>query len=202
MTTRAGKASMRREVSARIMAMPPADRTEQERRLADRLASLPGFEAAHTVLIHASHFPEEVATRPMLRVVLGAGKRLLCPRVNRDRRCLDLAEVRNLDRDLVAGHWAIPEPGPGCATVGAHEVDWVLVPGLAFDRSGYRLGRGGGYYDRLLPTLRPDAGRWALIFETQWVAKVPREPHDRAVEGVADHRETWVMTRSDLVIEA
>lgn len=168
--------------------MDPADRRGQETALARRLEGLPGFEAAGSVLLYASAFPEEVDTRPMLVRALELGKRLILPTVDRRSKSLKLFEVGNLDRDLVPGHRGIPEPLSSSPVVAPEEVDWVLVPGLGFDARGHRLGRGAGHYDRLLPTLRPDVPRWALILDAQWVEDLPIEPHDQPVDGVADFR--------------
>ena len=187
----AKKAALRRAVVQRIMALDAADRRDQEQRLVGRLPDLPGFPLARTVLMSVAAFAEEVDTRPMLRLVLAAGKRLVCPKVIVERRELALFEVVDLERDLTAGFRGIAEPGPWCRSVGPDEVDWVLVPGLAFDRAGYRLGRGGGYYDRLLPRLPPTTPRWALILEPQWVSAVPRADHDCPVDGVADRVAIW-----------
>ena len=93
-------------------------------------------------------------------------------------------EIDDLDADLEPGTLGIPEPAPDCPEVEPEAVDWVLVPGLAFDAAGYRLGRGAGHYDRLLPTLRPDAPRWALAFDCQWVDDLPVEPHDVPLDGI------------------
>ena len=192
MTIKARKAAMRREVIARILAIDPWLRSEQETELVNRLGSLPGFARSETVLMYASAFPEEIDTGPMLRFVRQSGKRLICPRVSLKRRELELFEVDDPERDLVPGYRAIREPERECRSVEAREIDWILVPGLAFDRLGFRLGRGGGYYDRLLPTLRPDAVACALILDGQWVDEVPREPHDRPVDGVADPQRTVI----------
>jgi 5-formyltetrahydrofolate cyclo-ligase len=182
------KARLRREVVARILAMDPVGRQAQELALVDRLGSLPGFEMAGSVLLYASVFAEEVDTRPMLKLALALGKRLILPRVDRPSRSLPLFEVVDLDRDLVPGHRGIPEPRDGCPLVSPEAVDWVLVPGLAFNVAGHRLGRGAGHYDRLLPTLRASTPQWALILGTQWVEDLPIEPHDQPLDGVADWR--------------
>ena len=184
---------------SRVGTLAPEARRAQECALLDRLPGLPGFAGASLILMHVAAFADEVETGPMLRAVLSAGKRLACPRIDPVHRRLDLCEVGHLDRDLSPGFRGIREPSAGCRPVSPLEVDWALVPGVAFDSRGYRLGRGGGYYDRLLTTLRPGATCWALIFDEQWVAEVPREPHDLPLDGVTDHRVTRTGARAGRV---
>ena len=194
MTTdvRLQKRSLRRAMVERIEALDPSRRAVEEATLADRFPALPGFREAECVLLYASTFPEEWSTAPLLRLALDMGKRLVCPRVDRSARRLRLFQVKDPDRDFTRGALGIPEPGPACPPVEPLEVDWVLVPGLAFDARGYRLGRGAGYYDRLLPTLRPNAPRWSLILDVQWVEAVPVEPHDVPLDGVVSSTRTAV----------
>jgi 5-formyltetrahydrofolate cyclo-ligase len=180
----AQKQALRRILTERILALDCDERHAQEAVLTARFASLPGYEAAAAVLLYVSAFPEEIATRAMLELALGQGKRLICPRVDRAERRLRLYCVEDLDADLKRGTLGIPEPKRVCLEVDPTLVDWVLVPGLGFDDRGFRLGRGAGYYDRLLPTLRPDALRWALALECQFVEALPVEPHDVPVDGV------------------
>ena len=188
MDFKARKVEIRREVIARILAMDSEDRRRQEAALTRRFETLPGFGPARVVLLYASAFPEEIDTRAILRRSLELGKRLVLPTVDRTLRALRLFEVADLDRDLVTGHRGIPEPRPGGPEVEPAAVDWVLVPGLAFDDRGHRLGRGAGHYDKLLPTLRPEVPRWALILDAQWSEDLPVEPHDQPLDGVADAR--------------
>ncbi len=187
MDIKARKATIRREVLARILAMDPVSRLAQQAALFHRFGGLPGFADVRTVLLYASAFAEEVDTGPMLRLALDLGKRLILPTVDRPARRLRLFEVAEPRRELVRGLKGIPEPAPGCREVDPTAVDWVLVPGLAFDDRCHRLGRGAGLYDRLLPRLRPDVPTWALLFDSQWVEGLPVEPHDREIEGAADH---------------
>jgi 5-formyltetrahydrofolate cyclo-ligase len=188
---RAAKRRIRKAVVERILALEPEIRRRDEAVLAARFAQLPGFAGANTVLLYVTAFPEEIATGPLLEQTLAAGKCLLCPRVERAERRLRLYRVDDPARDLIPGTLGIPEPGPDCVEVKPAAVDWVLVPGLAFDRQGYRLGRGAGHYDRLLPGLRPDALRWALIHDCQWVEKLPVEPHDVPLDGVVSPGHTY-----------
>lgn len=175
---------MRKATVARILALDPSARRAEEAALAERFPRLPGFEAAERVLLYASAFPEEIATAPLIDDALARRKTVICPRVDRANRRLRLFQVEDPARDLTRGAMGIPEPRASCRPVEPEEVDWALVPGLAFDGRCYRVGRGAGYYDRLLPTLRPEAPLWALILDAQWVEDLPDEPHDVPVDGV------------------
>jgi 5-formyltetrahydrofolate cyclo-ligase len=178
------KATIRRETIARIMALSEADREFQEATLTRQFATLPGLDRAEFVLLYASAFPEEIHTAAMLNWVLAQGKRLVCPRVDRKAKQLRLHEIVNPAEDFQPGTLGIPEPRRGCPLVDPAKIDWVLVPGLAFDGRGFRVGRGAGHYDRLLPKLRPEVPRWALILDPQWVDEVPDEPHDEPLDGI------------------
>lgn len=184
MDFKAQKRRIRKAMVERILALSPADRGLQEAALAARFANLPGLAAAETVLLYVTAFPEEVTTRPMLERTLEQGKRLVCPRVDRAAHRLRLFRIEDLEADLKPGMLGIPEPHDGCLEVEPEQIDWVLVPGLAFDARGYRIGRGAGHYDRLLPRLRRTSPRWALAFDCQLVDALPVESHDVALDGV------------------
>ena len=187
---------MRREVVSRILGTSREVRDRQEASLLAGLGSLPGFAHACTVLLYASAFPEEIDTRPFVRFAREIGKRVILPRVNGAMRRLDLFVMSGeAGAGLIAGRLGIPEPPADAPPVEPREVDWVLVPGLAFDESGSRLGRGGGYYDHLLSALREDCPRWALIYDEQWVDRVPVEGHDARVDGVASASRTATSDR-------
>ena len=190
MTPRAEKRQLRKAMVQRILALSAADREAQEAELTARFASLPGYAEAGTVLLYVTAFPEEIVTWAMLATALGQGKRVLCPRVDRASHRLRLFRVEDLESSFQAGVLGIPEPHDGCLEVLPEEVDWVLVPGLAFDAQRYRLGRGAGHYDRLLPQLRPGTPRWALAFDCQLVESLPVEPHDVALDGVVTLRQS------------
>lgn len=170
---------------AEILAIEPARRSSAESRLLELFPELPGYKEAASVLLYANAFPEEIDTRPLMHVALEAGKRLLCPRVERSEHRLRLFEIRSPAVDFEQGILGIPEPRDACVEVDPRAVDWILVPGLVFDERCYRVGRGGGFYDRLLPQLRPDCPRWALVFDCQVMPQVPLEPHDAPLDGVA-----------------
>jgi 5-formyltetrahydrofolate cyclo-ligase len=179
------KRAIRRSVVADVLGLDPQERAAQEALLLQRFVGLPGYAAAETVLLYIKAFPEEINTVCLLRAALEAGKRVVCPRVQRIEHRLRLFQITSLADDLEPGILGIPEPRNGCPELSETAVDWALVPGLAFDDRCYRLGRGGGHYDRLLPLLRADVSCWALGFECQLLTSLPAEAHDVPLHGIA-----------------
>jgi 5-formyltetrahydrofolate cyclo-ligase len=178
------KGEWRRAIIAAIAGLDPDDRRMQEASLALAFPRLPGWKEAETVLLYVSAFPEEIHTATMLTMAYEAGKRVILPRVDRRARQLGLHRVIDPARDLVPGVLGIPEPTAGLPEVPADSIDWALIPGVAFDELGYRLGRGAGHYDRLLPAMRADAVCWALSLSCQLVPRLPIEPHDVPMDGI------------------
>src|SRR5206468_2067282 len=105
----ARKRALRRATIRRILALDPADRARQEAVLVDLFPHLPGLSSATTLLLYASAFPEEFATRPMIRHALDSGRVVACPRVDRAARTLRLHRIDDPDRDLAPGTLGIPE---------------------------------------------------------------------------------------------
>lgn len=180
----AAKRRLRRQIRRAIDAKDFDARRVEEARLRDRLASLPEFQNAPSVLLYVSVFADEIDTSPLLRAVLDSGRRLILPRVDRDAWRLSLHEVQDLETDLVVGRMDLREPRADAPEVPPGEVAFVVVPGVAFDAAGYRVGRGGGLYDRFLPTLAPQTPLWALALPEQVVPGVPVEPHDVPLWGI------------------
>ena len=130
-------------------------------------------------------FGTEFDTTAFNAALLARGIDLILPRMDRPTKRLALFRVSDPALDLVAGVWGILEPDPArCALVDPLDVDWALIPGLAFDASGGRLGYGAGFYDRLLPDLPPATPRVAAAFGCQIIDEIPREAHDLAVDRV------------------
>ncbi|MFO1315931.1 MAG: 5-formyltetrahydrofolate cyclo-ligase [Burkholderiales bacterium] len=178
------KRAMREEVLAARDALPAAERDEGSRAIAARIAALPSYAGAHCVLLTLS-FRSEWDTRALIDGALAGGKVVALPRVNGATRMLDLHTVVDVARDTAPGYRGIPEPRPEQPRIELATVDFVLVPGVAFDPTGRRLGYGGGYYDRLLALLAPAAARIAGAFELQLVPRVPAAPHDLFVDAIA-----------------
>lgn len=175
------RAWLRQSVLEQRLALPAALIAGLSERVRTHLVSHPVWRASRVVLGYAS-FRNEVDTFPLLAVILAEGKELVLPRVDRGRRSLDLLRVRDLRVDLGPGYQGIPEPNPlRCPPADPRVIDLVLVPGVVFDRRGFRLGYGGGYYDRLLESL-PRAVRVGLGFSLQVVDELPVLSHDLPVD--------------------
>lgn len=180
--TEAKRALRKRMIDARD-ALAPALRARASRAIARRIAALASFERAQVVLLTLPYRSEWDATL-LARHALDAGKIVAAPRVDPSSRMLRPLRVVDLDADIEPGYRDIPEPRAACPAVALDTIDWVLVPGVAFDAAGRRLGYGGGYYDRLLPLLRRGVARVAGAFEAQIVDAVPALAHDVAVDCV------------------
>ncbi|WMT42113.1 5-formyltetrahydrofolate cyclo-ligase [Paenibacillus sp. D2_2] len=132
-------------------------------------------------------FRDEPETIHLIQTCLGQGDRVLVPKVMSEERKLALYEMNDVN-DLIPGVWGIPEPGdpiPQWPTARYAEIDIIIVPGLAYDRHGGRIGFGGGYYDRFMEQILADKNRGhvpiraSLALEEQIVQKrIPMEEHD------------------------
>lgn len=177
------KEGLREAMRAERAALHPDERALRSARVVEAAVGTPEWAEADVVGFYVS-VGDEVETRDALAAALGT-KRVAAPRLEDDEGGpeeggLVFAEVASLG-DLEEGPLGIPEPAGPALDPGA--LDVVLVPGLAFDPDGNRLGRGGGHYDRFLPTT--DAWACGLAFRFQVVDRVPSEAHDAPVDAVA-----------------
>lgn len=145
-------------------------------RIARRLGELWEFKQAKTVLAYAS-FKSEVPTGMIIRKMLEQGKRVLLPVVERKERRILPIEVRGME-DLVPGYAGIPEPRHVTQPFPPEEIELVLVPGVAFDLDGHRLGYGLGFYDRFLAGLKASLPKIGLAYEIQVLERLPAKDHD------------------------
>ena len=194
MTLRDDKRTLRESLIAARDALPAAMRARASRSIADRIAALPTWRAARVVLLTLP-FRSEWDARLAVRDALADGKTVAVPRVDAPARMLHALVIEDLERDVEPGYRGIPEPRADRPAIPLDRIDWVLVPGIAFDPAGKRLGYGGGYYDRLLPLLPPAAERVAGAFEAQIVERVPAARHDIGVDCIVTERRMLACSR-------
>jgi 5-formyltetrahydrofolate cyclo-ligase len=173
------KKVLRRELRQRLRAARPEELIEAAEGLMARLVDRPEWHAARRVMLYAP-MPEEPDVWPLAAMALQGGRRLALPRFDAVRGEYHAALVTDLARDVIRGSFGIREPAAACPRWPLNELDFVLVPGLGFDAQGRRLGRGKGYYDRLLDL----AGGTACGVAMDWqiLPDIPVEPHDRSVD--------------------
>ena len=173
----ARKKALREHAHANRNAQPNKD--ELSRQICTAFVALPEYVAAQTVMYYVD-VRSEVRTRHYLPTALTHGKRIVVPYcVDSELELFLLGDMT----ELAVGMYKILEPRPDLRTlperkVLAEDLDLIMVPGVAFDRTGARMGHGFGYYDRLLEHARPDAPLVALAFECQLFPEIPTAPHD------------------------
>ncbi|MHB8633247.1 MAG: 5-formyltetrahydrofolate cyclo-ligase [Thermoplasmatota archaeon] len=173
----ASKAELRSRVGAALSALPPARRAMEEEWVVAAIQADPLWRRSRTLLLYRSKAPE-FSTAGLILAAWRHGKRTLFPRVEGESLTLHAAASWGA---FAPGYRGILEPPAGVA-VPPVEVELALVPGVAFDADGGRLGRGGGHYDRLLAELSSPV--WAPAFRAQLLETVPRDAHDRPVTKV------------------
>jgi 5-formyltetrahydrofolate cyclo-ligase len=184
------KQRLREQAHAARNAQPDKDALSLT--IVETFVGLPEYAAARTVL-HYVDVRSEVRTRLSLPAALARGKRIVVPYCATGE--LGLFRLESL-AELAVGTYGIQEPRadlrdlPG-KRVRPEEMDLLMVPGVAFDRQGARLGHGLGYYDRLLRQARPDATLVGLAFECQLFEHVPTQPHDIFMDKVITEKAVY-----------
>ncbi len=173
------KKNLRRRIRETLSALGPRERRVSDQALFEGFLALPQVAAARTILLFYG-VGIEPDTKQLLAPLLAAGKRVALPRILPERQ-MEARVVGAPGGDVLhPGALAIPEPSEDCPLLLPGELDLILVPNLCCDRAGYRLGQGGGYYDRYLSTYQ--GATVALCREIVLQGRLPREEHDWPVQ--------------------
>jgi len=170
------KAALRKQIHAALDKISPAVRAVKSIELCERLK--PQLQGARTILFFAS-LPAELDVWPLLEESVAAGKTAALPWFDPATQTYRARRVENPTDDIVTGKFGVREPASNCAEIPPDRFDLVLVPGVAFDMSGNRLGRGNGFYDRLLANI--SGIKCGVSYDFQLLEKIPAEPHDAKV---------------------
>jgi 5-formyltetrahydrofolate cyclo-ligase len=182
------KKELRKKVQELRDSIDPELRGSLSARVAENLWSIPEFAAAESILFFIS-FRSEVDTIPMIRRALDEERAVCVPNTDSDHKAMQACRIFDLENDLQLGNYDIMEPKPECLRpVPPNELDVVLMPGVAFDFTGARLGYGGGYYDRFLEKCSPRCMLIAIAFELQMVEHVPCADHDHHVHKIVTEK--------------
>jgi 5-formyltetrahydrofolate cyclo-ligase len=175
------KKAIRKEILKIRDNIPLKIKSEKDELLKEQLFLMSEFLSAKTILFYAS-FRSEVDTYSMIKESLKMGRKVVLPRVDKQKHALVLYELKDM-KELTPGYMGIPEPSVSDERiVDINEIDLVIIPGAAFDYSGNRLGYGAGYYDILLSHRKKRTPVIALAYEEQLVDSIPAEEHDVRVD--------------------
>ena len=169
------KTGWRRQFRGILKNIAPAQRKEESIRAGELLRQQNIWRNARAILFYAA-LPGELDLTPLIPAAMHSGQIVALPRFVPAAGVYEAVLITEFAKDCAAGQFGISEPGAHCEAIALNRLDLVLTPGLGFDLSGRRLGRGQGFYDRLLAEI---AGvKCGVAFDSQVVAHLPAEGHD------------------------
>jgi 5-formyltetrahydrofolate cyclo-ligase len=162
-------------VRHRLKALTSDQRTSASLHARKLLEQQSVWQNAKSIFFYAP-LPEELDVWPLIHDSIAAGKLVCLPRFDAATHRYVACEVLDVAGEIVSGKFGVREPAQDCVAVPLNRLDLILVPGVAFDTRGHRLGRGKGFYDQLLA----NAGgiRCGVAFDEQILTEIPIEPHD------------------------
>ncbi len=177
----ATKQELRRRIRAEWSAVTPGERIAASGKAVALLRVRPEWQRAHSVMMYAP-LADELDLWSLALETVAAGRLVAFPRFVVATGLYEAARVKDLEKELAPGFRGVREPEPDCPAVPLRRFDFVLVPGRGFDRSGGRLGRGKGIYDRLLADM--DGLLCGVAMDWQVMSRIPTETHDRGVDHI------------------
>ena len=176
------KQEIRIEITKLLNAMPDRTRAQKTKAIEDRLFEFANFLEANIALLYMNT-ENEVATRHIIKRAFDYNKIVVLPIFHMEKHSMGLMKVDNLDNQLKPGSRGVLEPNAQrCKKVPIDCIDIAIVPGIAFDEKGARIGTGMGFYDRLIPKLPITTRKVALSFEDQLIQQIPMEHHDKHID--------------------
>ena len=176
------KRDLRNHIAKILGAISDKDLTEYTRKIENRLFEFANFLEAKITLLYIHH-NSEVNTREIIKRSFDYHKIVVLPAFNPEKFEMKLFKVDNLDADLILGARGIQEPHPSrCKNISIDVIDIAIIPGVAFDEKGGRIGSGEGYYDRLIPNFPVTTRKVALALESQLIQQAPMGSNDKHVD--------------------
>ncbi len=146
------------------------------------------YKKASNIMSYVS-FNNEVNTHKFIAKAIEDGKKISVPYINNKNKVMLPCLIHDIN-ELVPGYFGILSPDPNrLKLIDEKSIDLVIVPGAVFDKNGYRIGYGGGYYDKFLPLLRKDTSTIGLAFSFQVIDKVPFEKYDIPVDFIITEKD-------------
>jgi len=176
------KSQIREEIAEKFAALSANEIAEKTKAIENRLFDFANFLESKITLLYVNN-KHEVLTENILKRAYSYNKIVVLPVYNTENFEMELKKVDNLEKDLNPGPRDILQPDESrCKVVPIDKIDIAIIPAVALDEKGGRIGSGKGYYDRLIPRLAITTRKVALAFEEQIIPQVPIESHDKHVD--------------------
>jgi len=160
----------------------------------EKLKKTDYYRQANNIMIYAS-FKNEVDTLELIEGMIREGKRVFIPLTVNETKALLVSEIIDINEDLEIGNFGVLEPKKDKERIVEPDIlDLIVIPGVCFDKRGYRIGYGAGYYDRFLSKL-PKIPRLSLALQLQMVDEVPEDYYDIPVDYIITEEENIVCER-------
>ena len=181
------KDALRHEIKERLAQMSREDRIAKSKQICRQIIETDTFQKASVVMMFLS-LPHEVDTTPMILHAWQQGKTVAVPKVSWEQRHMIPVELTSLETGLKTEKMGIRTPA-NSVPVPFDEIDLVITPGLGFDRSGNRLGRGGAFYDNFFANHKITAARWGIAYSEQLYDEIPHDENDARIDAVVTEDE-------------
>lgn len=166
--------------------------------ITEKLLSMDCIQQASTIMLYLD-FNNEVKTDQLITKLISLRKTVTSPVTIKDERKLIPYEIINLKEGINIGTYGIREPNKDISNeIDVKNIDVLIVPAVAYDKNCYRLGYGGGYYDRFIERLRDDAITIGIAFDLQLFDSIPKEEHDAQLNYIITESSTYVGKNKNL----
>jgi 5-formyltetrahydrofolate cyclo-ligase len=145
------------------------------------------YKKANTIFAFVS-FKSEVDTHKIIKYAIKDKKTICVPRIQSKQKGMEIFKINDFQQ-LKKGYFGILEPLESCPEIDKKEIDLILIPGVAFDRQGGRVGYGAAFYDRFLSNLNKKVDKIALAYDFQVLDNIPMDEHDVRIDGVITEKE-------------
>jgi 5-formyltetrahydrofolate cyclo-ligase len=184
------KNKIRKDMLTTLASLSENEIALKTRKIEQRLFDFANFVEANIVMLYMS-CPGEVASQNILKECFDYRKIIVLPTFDPHKFRIKLFKITRNEKDLILGPRGILEPDPNrCKSVPVECLDIVIIPGIAFDEKGGRLGSGDGYYDRFVPKLPITTRKVSIAFEDQIIPQIPMESHDKHVDIIVTNERT------------
>ncbi len=183
------KKSLRKEILARRNRLAREEIIHLSQQIIGNFKNTPLYRDAYHIMLYLS-FASEVVTQDIVEDLLKQKKHVYIPLTVPKSREMIVSKLKDPEKDLEEGNFGVLEPRKGAVRpTDTNILDLIIVPGLLFDKRGYRIGYGGGYYDRFLPKLSPKTTSLSLAFDFQILEEIPNDPHDYPVQYIISEKQ-------------